>query len=250
MPLTDLKIKTAKPQEKPFKLSDGDGLCIIVRPSGKKWWRFRYRFNGKEQSLSFGTYPEISLMKAREKRLEARSQVAAGINPSSTRKAEAEETRDTFENVAREWHEKFISIWTPLYASTILRRLERDIFPMIGNKPIRNLTSPEILAALRLIESRGTFETAHRVKTICGQVFRYAIASGKCEIDPTVALRDALAPCDNTKHFAALTDLDDLAGLLRAIDGYQGTPTVRAALQLAPLIFVRPGELRNAEWAV
>ena len=156
MPLSDIQIRNSKSNSKPYKLSDGEGLCLIVNPSGKKWWRFRYRFDGKEQSISFGTYPDVPLVKAREKRTEARRQVAAGINPSSLRKAVKEETHDTFENVAREWHAKFIKNWTPLYAGTILRRLERDIFPVIGHKAIRELKAPDILAALRLIEARGT----------------------------------------------------------------------------------------------
>jgi integrase len=252
MALTDMKIKNAKPQDKPYKNADGDGLTLIVTPAGGKWWRFRYRFDGKEKALSFGTYPEISLSTAREKRLEARKQVAAGIDPGVLRKEAKTEkiefTENTFEKIAREWHDKLIHIWTPGHAVTITSRLERDLFPMIGHRPIKEIKASDILDALRTVESRGAIETAHRIKTICSQVFRYAIATGRAEYDPTLNLKGALQPVVE-KHHSAIVEPDKIGGLLRSIDGYQGTFTVMCALKLAPLLFVRPGELRQAEWS-
>jgi hypothetical protein len=217
MALTDMKIKNAKPQDKPYKIADGDGLTLIVNPAGGKWWRFRYRFEGKEKSLSFGTYPEISLSAAREKRLEARKQVAAGIDPGVLRKEAKTEkiefTENTFEKIAREWHDKLIHIWTPGHAVTITSRLERDLFPMIGHRPIKEIKASDILDALRTVESRGAIETAHRIKTICSQVFRYAIATGRAEYDPTLNLKGALQPVVE-KHHSAIVEPDKIGGLL------------------------------------
>jgi integrase len=250
--LTDIKVKSAKGKEKPYKLTDGQGLYLQVTPAGGKWWRFKYRFDGKEKLLSFGTYPEISLADAREKRDAARKQVANGIDPSEVRKAEKKAvqavTENGFEVVAREWHEKFKQRWTQIHADTTIRRLERDVFPWLGTRPIGEIKPPELLAVLRRIESRGAQETAHRVKTICGQVFRYAVATGRVERDPAADLKGALPPAPKT-HLAAVTDPKEVADLLRAMDGYQGSFVTRCALRLAPLVFVRPGELRQAQWA-
>lgn len=250
-PLSEIKIRTAKPKEKPYKISDIDGLYLLVTENGGKWWRFKYRFEGKEKLLSLGTYPEISLADARQRRDETRKQVAKGIDPGAVRKAqkqaETEET-ETFEVIAREWHTKFTQTWTPGHAATTMGRLERDIFPWIGKRPIKAIEAPELLAVLRRIESRGALESAHRIRTIAGQVFRYAVATGRAERDPAAALRGAL-PQPGEKHLAAITDPKEVAPLLRAIDGYQGHFVVKCALRLAPLFFVRPGELRNAEWA-
>jgi len=250
MPMTDTKARNAKPKNKQFKLFDSDGLFMLVSPAGGKWWRFKYRFGGKEKLMSLGTYPEVSLSQARERRDAARKQVADGIDPSQARKAlKAARVQDesTFEVVAREWHIKFSQRWTPGHAAMILRRLELNVFPWIGARPIFNIKAPELLTVLRRIESRGALETAHRVKIICGQVFRYAIATGRAERDLTADLRGALPPAKH-KHHSAITDPEKVAGLLRAIDGYQGSFVIKCALRLAPLLFVRPGELRHAEW--
>ena len=223
----------------------------MVTPSGGKLWRFKYRFDEKEKLLTFGTYPEISLADARQRRDEARKQIAHGIDPGAVRKAqkqaETSET-ETFEVITREWHTKFTPTWTPGYAEKLLSALDRDVFPWLGTRPIKKLKAPELLAALRRIESRGTLETAHRMRGLLGQIFRYAVATGRAERDPAADLRGAL-PQPNERHHAAITDPKEVAPLLRAIDGYQGHFVVKCALRLAPMLFVRPGELRHAEWA-
>ncbi len=251
MPLSDTAIRGAKSKEKPYKMTDGNGLYLLVTLAGGKWWRFKYRFQGKEKLLSFGTYPEVGLGDARDKREAARKQVAAGIDPSESRKAEklenAELSANTFEVIARDWLSRFASNRAATTQVLITGRLERDVFPWIGNRPIAGLKAKDILDILRRIEARGALETAHRVRNICGQIFRYAVAIGKAERDPTTDLRGSL-PSVNTKHHAAVTDPTKIAGLLRAIDGYDGSFVVKSALRLAPLIFVRPGELRQAEW--
>lgn len=251
MPLTDAKVRNAKSGIKQTKLFDGDGLFLLVVPNGGKWWRFKYRFGGKEKLLSFGTYPEVSLADAREKRFKARKQVAAGVDPGEVRKAQQAadaEQENTFEVVAREWHGKFSATWSPSHAKTTLRRLEADVFSVIGARPIGEIKAPQLLALLRRIESRGALETAHRVRTVCGQVFRYAVATGRAERDPAADLKGALPPYKKS-HLAAITEPAKVADLLKAIDGYQGSFVVKCAMQLAPLVFVRPGELRQAEWA-
>jgi len=252
MPLTDVQARTAKPREKTYKLTDGNGLYLQVTPAGGKWWRFKYRFGGKEKLLSFGTYPEVSLAGAREKRDAARKQVAAGIDPGEVRKAQkaaqTDRAANSFEVVAREWHERQKAIWTEGHAERTMQRLESDVFLSIGNRPIGEITPPELLAVLRRIESRGANETAHRARFVCGQIFRYAVATGRAERDPSADLKGALTPL-KAKHHAAITDPKEVAPLLRAIDGYQGSFVVKCALRLAPLTLVRPGELRQAEWA-
>ena len=250
MPLTDTKIRNAKPKDKQYKLFDRDGLFMIVTPPGGKWWRFKYRFGGKEKLLSLGTYPKVGLAKARTRRDRAREQVADSIDPSQARKAfkaAKANNENSFEVVAREWHAKFMATWTLGHAAMIIRRLDLNVFPWIGERPIIDIKAPELLMVLRRIESRGALETAHRVRIICGQVFRYAIATGRAERDPSADLRGALPPV-KPKHFSAITDPKKIAGLLRAIDGYQGSFVTKCALRLAPLLFVRPGELRKMEW--
>jgi integrase len=251
MPLTDSKARNAKPKKNQFKLFDTDGLFLLVSPAGGKWWRFKYRLGGKEKLISLGTYPEVSLAQARARRDEARKQVADGIDPSQARKAlkaAKVQNESTFEVVAREWHSKFTLTWTPGHAITIKSRLEYNVFPWIGGRPINEIKAPELLMVLRRIESRGALETAHRVRTICGQVFRYAVATGRAERDPAADLRGAL-PQVKSKHLSAVTKPEEVAGLLRAIDGYQGSFVTKCALRLAPYLFVRPGELRQMEWA-
>lgn len=253
MPLTDVLIKNAKPGPKPVRHFDGGGLYLEVAPSGGKWWRLKYRHDGKEKRLSLGTYPDTSLKDARDRRDQARRDLAAGIDPGAKRKAEkatrTELAANTFEAVAREWHQAVhCAAVTEGHAARTLLRLEQDAFPWIGASPIAEVTAPKLLEALRKVEARGAIETAHRVRQACGQVFRYGIATGRCERDPAADLRDALQPVI-VKHHAAITDPRKVGELLRAFDDYQGLPTTRAALKLAPLVFLRPGELRQAEWS-
>lgn len=250
MPLTDTAARNAKPAVKAVKLFDEKGLFLLVAPGGGKWWRFKYRFAGKEKQLSFGVYPEVSLKEAREKRDEARALLRKGVDPSAARKqAVVEEAgHNTFMAVALEWHEKFSPNWTERHAGRVLQRLERHAFPLFGHRPIREVVPPDLLAAVRPIEAAGALETAHRVLQTCGQVFRYAVATGQAERDLSADLRGALRPV-KVKHHASLTDPKDVAGLLRAIAEYKGSFVTLCALRLAPLVFVRPGELRRAEWS-
>ncbi|WP_306546957.1 integrase arm-type DNA-binding domain-containing protein [Desulfobulbus sp.] len=251
VPLTDIKIKAIKPQTVAKKMFDGGGLFLLVTPSGGKLWHLKYRFGGIEKLLTLGAYPQTSLTKARQKRDEAKLLLAEGVDPSATRKAQkAAETEETgtFEVVAREWHAKFSPTWASGHSDKIIRRLELYIFPWLGNKPIRSITAPEVLTCLRRLEEKGTLDTAHRAKQNCGQVFRYAIATGRADRDPTPDLRGAL-PAIQKQHYAAITDPEEAGALLRAIDGYKGGFVTLCALKLAPLFFLRPGELRQAEWA-
>ena len=252
MSLTDTAIRHAKPAKKSFKLFDERGLYLEISPAGGKWWRLKYRFNGKEKRISLGVYPDVSLKVARDRRDEARKLLTDGIDPSENRKAmkasRVERAANSFEVVAREWFANHSPAWVANHANRIIRRFERDIFPWIGGRPIAELTAPELLEVVRRIEKRGALETAHRALGNCGQVFRYAVATGRADRDPSGDLRGALPPA-NGKHFASVTEPKQVAEVLRAMDGYEGTLTVRCALRLAPLVFVRPGELRNAEWA-
>lgn len=251
--LTDTVIKGSKPGPKDYKLSDGEGMYLLIQPNGAKHWRLKYRFGGKEKLLSLGTYPETSLKQAREKRKVERERLSTGIDPSSKRKAEkasiTTSSEGTFEAVAREWHNTIhIPKVSEGHAARTLTRLEQDAFPYIGNTPIVEVTAPVLLAVLRRVESRGVGDTVHRIKQACGQVFRFGIATGRCERDPSADLKDALKPVI-VKHHAAIIDPAAVGGLLRAIHDYEGHPVTRAALKLAPLVFLRPGELRQAEWA-
>lgn len=274
MPLTDTAIRNARPgvtpkgqtTDKPYKMGDAGGLYLEVPLTGAKRWRLKYRYGGKEKRLSLGTYPDVPLASpkgqdadgagrvrgARELRDEARQLIANGIDPSEYRKAtkamRIERAGNSFEAVALEWYEKQKPTWNAAHGDRIIRRLKRDIFPWIGGRPVAEITAPELLAALRRIENRGRLETAHRALQNCGQVMRYAIATGRAERDPSSDLRGALPPVKGT-HFAAVTDPKAIGALLRKLDGHQGTLTVGCALRLAPLVFVRPGELRHAEWA-
>ena len=268
MQLTDTAIKNAKPCLKPvraekgkpalvpvvgpYKLFDEHGLFLLVTPTGGKWWRFRFNFDGKEKMLSLGVYDGVSLKDARERRDTARKLLAAGVDPGEHRKAQkaakAERGANSFEVVAREWYAKFSPNWAEHHGDRIIRRFERDIFPWIGGKAIADVAAPELLAVIRRIESRGALETAHRALSNCGQVFRYAVATGRATRDTAADLRGALPPTDG-EHFAAVTEPAQVAELLRTTDGYQGTLPVACALRLAPLVFVRPGELRKAVWA-
>ena len=249
MPLTDTAIPRAKPKAKAVKLFDGGGLYLEVNPAGGKWWRWKYRFGGKEKRLSLGVYPDVSLKAAREKRDAARQQLAAGINPGQARRAEklARAGAESFEAIARQWHAKFSPGWVASHGDRILKRLEKDLFPWVGKRPIAEIKAPALLAVLRRIESRGALETAHRAMQNCGQVFRYAVATGRAQRDPTGDLRGAL-PAPKEKHHASIIDPKRIGELLRAIDAYEGFFATKCALRLAPLVFVRPGELRKAQW--
>jgi integrase len=251
-PLSDIQVKSAKPKVRDYKLNDGFGLYLLITPTGGKLWRFDYRHDAKRKTMAFGAYPAITLADARQRRDDAKKLLANGVDPSEVKKAQkaatVAETENSFEVVAREWHGKFSGQWSPGHAKTTMDRLERDVFPWLGAKPVTDVKPVDLLAVLRRVESRGALETAHRVRTICGQVLRYAVATGRAERDSAADLRGALPPV-REKHHAALTDPKEVAELLRAIDGFKGTFHVKCALKLAPMLFVRPGELRQMEWA-
>ena len=250
MPLTDTLIRGAKPKNKPYKLSDGRNLYLLVNKVGK-YFRFDYRFGGKRKTMALGVYPQVSLVEARKMHAEARKYLRTNQDPAQFRarikQHQIGQTANSFETIAREWFSVHQHAWTKGHAITIERRLELNIFPWHGSQAIESITAPELLTTLHRIESRGAIVTAHRVKQICGQIFRYAIATGRAERDPCADLRGSLAPVES-KHMAAITDPVQIGALLRAIDGYQGLALTRLALKIAPLVFVRPGELRHAEW--
>jgi integrase len=247
MPLTEMAIRQAKPAPRATKLFDGRGLFLLVQPTGSRYWRFKYRINGKEKLLALGVYPDVPLKLARERREEARRLMDSGIDPSAKRQAEKISRSDTFEAIAREWLALQERRLSPATYSKAQWTFETLLFPRLGDRPISAIKAPELLAALRKIEARGTYETAHRAKQRSGQIFRYAIATGRAEHDVSADLRGALAPVV-TKNRAALTDPVQVGELLRAIEGYRGAPTTGYALKLASRTFVRPGELRYAEW--
>ncbi|MDQ8037746.1 MAG: integrase arm-type DNA-binding domain-containing protein, partial [Pedobacter sp.] len=243
-------IETAKPKAKTYSIAIGDGLVLLVNPNGSKWWRFRYRYNGTAKMLSLGVYPDISLAQARESRDEARRLLASQVDPSTQRRQEKEQAviaaSNTFEAVALEWMERH----PPRAESTASKNTWLLSFAIadIGSRPIHTIRAPEVLAVCRKQEDKGNIETAHRIRAKCSQVFRYAVATGKAERDPTTDLRGAIKPVV-VRHRAALTDPKDVARLLCDIDSYSGYLTTLCALKLAPLVFIRPGELRHAEWA-
>jgi integrase len=251
MPLSDTAIKNAKPKpDKSYKLSDEKGMYLLVHNNSSKYFRLDYRFASKRKTLTLGVYPETTLKQAREKRDSARSQIADGIDPSENRKAikasKVKSSSNSFEIIAREWGEKHVNDWQDKNNRS-KRMLERNIFPWLGSKAITAILPIDILNCLRRIEDRGTIETAHRTLQICGQVFRYAVATSRIDRDITPDLRGALPPA-KSEHFAAITEPKQVAGLLIAIDSYQGSLVAISALKLAPMLFVRPGELRAAEW--
>ncbi len=253
MALSDMAVKTAKPKPGPKanRLFDAGGLYLEVTPSGGKLWRLKYRYGGKEKLLALGKYPEVGLKDARDRRDDARRLLSNEVDPAENRKqqkaAKAERAANSLETVAREWIAKNTPKWAASHTAKIVRRLEMYVFPWLGKRPIAEITAPELLAVARRAEGAGAVETAHRVLQNCGQAFRYAVATGRAERDPTGDLRGALQSVTK-KHMAAITEPRQVAEMLRTFDTYQGTVTVRCALQLAPLVFVRPGELRQAEW--
>ncbi|MHB8120588.1 MAG: tyrosine-type recombinase/integrase [Desulfuromonadaceae bacterium] len=255
LPLGALEVERARAGNKPQHLFDGGGLFLLVATSGGKWWRFKYSHSGKSKTISLGTYPEISLAQAREKREEARKLLANEIDPSANRKevkaAKDELLANSFECIAREWHKKMAgdSAWTADHADTIMTRMEKDIFPRIGAKPITEVTAKDIRTILDQVKERGAVDTARRCRTIASQVFTYAIGTDRAEYNIATSLSKHLPAVSKTrKHMASITDPKELTPLLRAIDGYQGGFVAKCALQLLPLLFVRPGELRHMEW--
>jgi integrase len=250
-PLADVAIRNAKPKERPWKLFDGGGLFLEITPSGGKLWRFKYRFGGKEKLLAVGIWPDVSLTAARRKREEARELLAQGIDPSEARKAERLRRKtlaeNTFEAIAREWDARHLSTRAKSHRDKVIRRLELYVFPYLGARPVAEITAADILACVRRVEALNKLETAHRTLQAIGQVIRFAIASGLAESDPTPALRGALPPATR-RHMAAPTDPAKVGEILRALEAFQGSPIVAAAIRLLPLLFCRPGELIAMRW--
>lgn len=250
--LTDALIRKAKSESKDYKISDEKGLILLVKANGSKLWRYRYRFAGKEKMLAIGAYPEITLKEARRKREDARRLLDDGRDPSLEKqlqkKFNLDNHQNNFEAVGREWFEVRMGDKGENHRARALRFLERELFPYLGKRPIADITAPELLLVLRRVEKRGTVSTAHRIKQTMGQVFKYAIQTGRATRNPASDLTGALRP-DNATHYPAITTPTETGKLLLAIDGYNGTPTVKAALKLSPLFFLRPGELRHLEWS-
>lgn len=250
MPLTDIVCRNTKPGDKPKKLADGEGLYLEVMPSGGKYWRMKYRFAGKEKRLAIGVYPAISLLKAREQKTRARKLLMEGIDPSSAKKQVKQKIilnqQNNFEAIAREWHERQTGAWTPLYAKAVLKRLEKDVFPAIGHRPIADITAPELLAALRTIEKGDALDLAHRAHQMTGQIFRYAIATGRAERDISVDLRGALKT-RKKEHYAHL-EARELPAFFDALHALNGNVQTKLAIELLIHTFVRTIELRGARW--
>ena len=254
MNLNDKKCKNAKAEKKAYKLSDGGGLYLLITPDGSKYWRLKYRYLEKEKLLAFGVYPLITLAEAREKREEAKKQLAAGKDPSSIKRADKrlamQEARNTFRAVALEWHENQLGKWTPKHSVNVMRRLEMDVFPYIGTRPISEIDPPELLnSVLRKIEKRGALDVVARVKQICGQIFRYGVATGTCKRDPTFDLRGALKT-GKTKHFASL-DIKEIPEFLNALEKNDARlfARTRRAIRILMLTFTRTTELIHAKWS-
>ncbi|WP_226704567.1 tyrosine-type recombinase/integrase [Microbulbifer elongatus] len=254
MPLTEIQIRQAKPRDKDYKLTDAKGMYLLVTKAGGKHWKLKYRHpvTKKERKLPLGAYPEISLKRARQKCDEARRLLEEGVDPIDQRKARLADSQEaaanTFQAVADDWFKTKMGGKSESYRVRTKRMLERELYPYIGSRPIAEITSPELLAVLKKIEGRGVLETAKRAKQAASLVFRFGIAGGKCTSDPAAVVGDQLKP-GRKRHFAAITDPVGAGKLLAAIDLYEGTPTVKVALKLAPLLFCRPGELRALEWS-
>ena len=246
--LSDAKIRTLRPKEKAYKVYDDRGLYMVVNPNGSRWWRFKYKYDGKERGISLGVYPDVTLAYAREQLQEARQLLARGIDPSAQRRTVKIARADTFKVIAEEWLEMQAERLAPITMTKARWILRSFIYPRLGSRPIAAISAPEVLTVLRPIESRGMNETAHRALQRCGQIFRYAIATGRATRDITSDLRGALAPVV-VENRAAITEPAKIGALLRAIDDYIGHPTTLIALKLSPLVFLRPSELRAAEWS-
>lgn len=249
--LTATGVKQAKPREKQYKMTDGDGMYLLVTPAGGKYWRYNYRYAGKRKTLALGVYPEISLADARSRHFSAREDLARGTDPSEVKRVE-KVTRhlaaaESFEAVGREWFHRNMEGKSKSYHDRTLRILEKDLFPSLGRRPISEIKAPELLAVLRKIEAR-TVDIAHRAKQVSGLIFRYAVATGRAERDPGSDITGALKS-RTKKHHASITDPKEVGRLLVAIDGFRGTQVVKTALQLSPLLFQRPGEIRSMEWS-
>ena len=245
--LSDAAVRNTRATDKPRKLSDERGLYLLVNKTGK-YWRFNYRHDGKQRTLALGVYPDVTLAQARERRDQARTLLANGVDPSVVKQARKLAAENSFEAITREWHAKFSPGWVPHHADKIIKRFEREVFPWIGSRPIADINAPELLTVLRRMEDRNALDTAHRVHQNCGKVFRYAVATGRAQRDPSGDLRGAIPPAIE-HHHPTITKPKRVGELLRAIAGYSGSHITRGALQLAPLVFVRPGELRRAEWS-
>jgi integrase len=252
MALSDIAIRNAKPQAKPYKISDSGGLFLLVVPTGGKLWRYSYRFDGKQKTLALGSYPDTGLKEARDYHSAARKVLAAGIDPNENRKnekaAKKQSTANSFEIIAREWWQTHMKNKAESHKEKVIRRFELYLFPWLGKKPISEITAPQFLEVIKRIEKQNKLETAHRTLQTAGQVFRYAVQTGRIVRDITADLKGAL-PATTVKHMAAFTEPKDVAELLRAFEAFNGTLTVQCAIKLAPLVFVRPSELRMAKWA-
>lgn len=251
MPLTNTAVRNALPAPKANRLYDSGGLYLEVTPAGGKLWRLKYRYGGKEKRLALGAYPSVSLKEARSRRDDAKRLLSEGIDPAGEKRArklrQAQLTASSFNTVALEWEARHLSKRAESHRAKVMARLERDVFPYLGRRPVAEITAPEIIQVLRRIERRNALETAHRVRQHIGQVIRYAIANGLATIDPTQALRHSL-PKASVQHMAAPEEPAKVGEILRAVEGFSGSPVVAAALRLLPLVFVRPGELRTMRW--
>jgi integrase len=252
--LNDKMIQAARSAPKQYKMADGDGLTLVVRPTGSKLWQFRCRFGGKDKTLSLGEYPLVTLKEAREKTFEAKRLLAQNKDPSIAKKDAAAQIlksldpRNSVEYIGREWFTKFSKDWVEGHSTKIIRRFECDLFSYLGKLELNSVTPAQLLDVLRRVEARGALETAHRLLQDCGRIWRYAVATSRADRDITSDLRGALPPPKET-HLGALTKPNEVGALLRNIDEYQGSEAVRLALKLAPHVFVRPGNLRTAEWS-
>ncbi|EIM5532721.1 tyrosine-type recombinase/integrase [Salmonella enterica subsp. enterica] len=250
MPLTDLAIRRSKPKDKPYTLNDGNGLSLLIEPNGSKGWRLRYRFSGKAKLMSLGTYPNVALADARTARDEAKKLIAGGIDPAEVRKAKKREIEsrfgNTFEGIAREWYEKRFDRWSPSYAEEMIETFEKDVFPYIGSRPIAEIKPMELLAVLSVLNDRGATEKLRKVRQRCGEVFRYAVITGRAEYNPAPDLVSAFAP-HKKEHYAFLKT-DELPEFFRILNTYTGSMIVKLAMRLLILTGLRPGELRQAEW--
>ncbi|MGS0974822.1 tyrosine-type recombinase/integrase [Burkholderia glumae] len=252
MPLTDTAIRNAKPGGRQQKLFDGGGLFLLITPAGQRYWRLKYRFAGKEKLLALGVYPDVTLAVAREKKDSARKKLAVGVDPGEAKRVEKREARlaasNSFEAVARGWMDERKTVVEIGQYEKTLARFNADVFPWLGRRPVAEIDAPEVLTVLKRIDGRGARFTAHRVRSEISRVFRYGIKEGYCKDDPARDLVDAIPPAQTT-HFAAITEPTKVGEMLRAFDGFSGTFPVLCALKLAPMLFVRPGELRQAEWS-
>ena len=252
MPLSDTALRAAKPAEKPYRLFDGDGLYLEVSPAGGRLWRLKYRFEGKEKRLALGAYPEVGLKDARARKDEARKLLSNGVDPGEARKAaksaRAASLANSFEAVSIEWLARQKPKWSDSYYTKVNARLKQNVWPWIGRAPVADLRASAVLEVLRKIEDRNAHDMAGRVRETIGQVMRYAVATGRAEYDPTPSLKGALT-AHVTRHMASVTDPVRVGEILRAFEAFNGTHTVKTALLLSPLLFARPGELRNMRWA-